>query len=200
MKVRLLSIILLIVIIILMYLSVYPKKIRPITIQVIDGTTQKPIENCVVYYFLQTGRTKHLLGLKGIDYFDYRYRVEKKYYTDSNGTIMIPERKIYLKLYEEPLHEYIYINVEKNVNNIADFFKVKDIITQHNHLKGVMLYTTVDEFISDSSLPVGAIRIGDGKVSYEDKRINKEEKFLSLVKEKSLAKELEEIIIELPAF
>lgn len=203
MKMYLLIVIVIILIIgtILAYGSIYPKLIRPISIKVIDGAIKRPIENCVVYYSLQTSRTKHIFGLRGIDFFDYKYLVKEKYYTDSNGIITIPRRKIYLKLYENATNEYIYINLEKDANSTTDFFKTKEITNEISHLKGALLHTTVNK-ISSSSLPSDAIRINhDNKVTFNGQsKTNTNKMFVYLVKEKSISKESDKIIIELPEF
>src|SRR5690554_6338969 len=80
--------------------SMYRKTMRPIKLQVLDGVTGEPVKDAIVYYRVETARIKNILGLPLIDPVYYRNVVEKRYYTDEQGCLILPKRKVYLKLYE----------------------------------------------------------------------------------------------------
>lgn len=105
-------------------LSVYKHRVRPIKLQVLDGTTGEPVKDAIVYYRVQTTRIKNLLGIPLIDPVYYRNVVQERYYTDSEGYVNFPSRNVYLKLYESVGREYIYVNLDlvKKTNQIEDFF------------------------------------------------------------------------------
>jgi hypothetical protein len=104
--------------------SMYKEEVRPIKLQIIDEVTGEPVRNAIVYYRVQTARIKNILGLPLIDPVYYRNVVEERYYTDEQGCLNLPRRKVYLKLYEHVGREHIYVNLDlvKKTNRIEDFF------------------------------------------------------------------------------
>jgi hypothetical protein len=89
-------------------------RVRPIKIQVIDSKTNKPVDNILVYYFLEVEKPKNNFDFfppldgGGIKEFIYK----KKLYTNINGeiTINLKDYKFLNDFYS--LQEYICINLD----------------------------------------------------------------------------------------
>jgi hypothetical protein len=146
MKVEYLSAIVLIIFLVWLGLTNFPlykEKVRPIKVQVLDGLNDEPLKNVIVYYNVKTVRVKNLLGIPIIDPLEYRDVVRKKLFTDNNGCIDLPQQKVYLKLYEEVLREYICLNLDlkEKSKRMEDFFESPrgSILNPIKYLKGAII-------------------------------------------------------------
>lgn len=124
--------------------------VRPIKIKVVDKETLSPISGVIIYYQLETAGFEKILGIiPKIDPIKYRYPIIEEYTTDTDGTIIIPERKIHLKLYEKLYSEEICINLEIknefiNDNNKKEsffrFFNIHDMLNVEKFYNPIGIY------------------------------------------------------------
>jgi hypothetical protein len=158
--------------------------VRPIKLQVLDGTTGEPVKDAIVYYRVQTTRIKNFLGIPLIDPVYYRNVVQERYYTDSEGYVNFPSRNVYLKLYESVGREYIYVNLEliKKTEKMEDFFKatIEKNYNPIGYLKGVIIYSSKYDLHPTNYRPTVEADI-----------------FERVLNEKSLLKNSDELIIRL---
>jgi hypothetical protein len=164
--------------------SMYKEEVRPIKLQILDEVTGEPVRNTIVYYRVQTARIKNILGLPLIDPVYYRNVVEERYYTDEQGCLNLPRRKVYLKLYEHVGREHIYVNLEliKKTEKMEDFFKatIEKNYNPIGYLKGVIIYSSKYDIHPTDYRPTVEADI-----------------FERVLNEKSLLKNSDELIIRL---
>jgi hypothetical protein len=141
-------------------------EVRSIKIKVVDKETLSPIKGVVIYYQLETAGFEKILGfIPKIDPVEYRYPLTEEYSTDADGTIIIPERKIHLELYEKLYSEKICLNLEiKNefiegnnkkgsffrFFNIHDFKNVEKFYNPIEFYKGFVIYNFKDDLDSNT--------------------------------------------------
>lgn len=165
--------------------SLYKEEVRPIKVRVLDGSTDEPVENAIVYHRIQTTSIRNILGAPIIDPVYYRDVVQKKYYTDKNGYIDIPRHKVSLRLYEKVEREFIYINLDlvEKTDRIEDFFEepvpAGARINPIQYLKGATILSSKVELNLD---------------------IPEIELFKGILNENSLLKESDELIIRLERY
>jgi len=120
------------------------KEIRPLTIKVIDSLTKEPIEGAVVYYRLRGYRQFSPLGLP-LPHTVYRVIMMEKTYTDENGVVIFPRRRIWLEAFEHFYAEAVFINLEKapapKEDSLVEFFSCRpeERFNPIDHLKGAFI-------------------------------------------------------------
>lgn len=117
----------------------HPIKVRPVTIKVVDSVTKLPIGNIPVYYMISSYRDK-MFVLFVIPRPDpeivTEYNLARKYYTNRNGEVIIPENRILIGLNKRIYNEEIYINMyvkeflRKDDNDIEKKYGIKNDMFQ----------------------------------------------------------------------
>jgi len=133
------------------------KEIRPLTIQAIDSLTKEPIAGAVVYYKLEGARQFSSLGLP-LPHTVYRVIMMEKTYTDENGVVIFPRRRIGLKAFEHFFTEVVYINLEKapppKEDNLGEFFSCRpeEQFNPIDHLKGAFIRNHESSVVREMSV------------------------------------------------
>ncbi|MDD2630624.1 MAG: hypothetical protein PHV61_10770 [Limnochordia bacterium] len=120
------------------------EEIRPLTITVIDSLTKEPVEGAVVYYKLDGYRQFSSLGLP-LPATVLRVVMMEKTYTDENGVVIFPRRRIRFETFEHFFAEVVFINLEKapppEEDNPGEFFSClpEGRFNPIDHLKGAFI-------------------------------------------------------------
>lgn len=86
------------------------KKIRGITLRIVDAETGDPIPNVRIHYIIEKYKIVFLMIDK------YVPIVRQKFLTDNNGCVYIKHRTIFLWPFQEIIGEEIYINIDRKKN------------------------------------------------------------------------------------
>jgi len=183
-------------------------EVRPIKVKVVDKETSAPVNGVVIYYALETVKVEKILGfIPALGGSIFRYRIIESYTTDSDGTIIIPKRKINLELYEQLSSEEICVNLDIKDKFIRykEYPEEKDIFQQGNskeksfiRLFNIHDIENVEKFYNPIEIYRGFV-IYNGYTDVDANKMGgtKRQKFDVLWNSRSFKKKSESFVVEL---
>jgi len=138
----------------------------------------------LVYRRVETARIIFKYGIP-ITYYEFRDVIREKTYTDADGYVYFPEKRLYLNLSEKITKEYIDINLNRRGAETVDqyFSNVdKGLYNPIKYLKGAILESAKIELTPEEHLSPPEYR---------------KEEFNHILNSKSLLKKRDELVVKL---